>query len=137
MTAEPIQLQTIRPDAAGEACTCGCDASGGCTCGPDADCGCAHEAAETTTASTSTGCACGHEDEGEIVLDVRQIPHAIRHATIFGALGAIAPGFALDLVADHLPAPLVAQLEQRHPGEFAVRVVENGPEQWRLRFARR
>lgn len=83
------------------------------------------------------GCACGHEDENEIELDARQIPHAIRHATIFGALGGIASGFSLDLLADHRPNPLVAQLEQRHPGEFTVAFVEDGPELWRLRFTRR
>jgi len=146
MTAEPIELRTTRPHAASaeaEACTCGCDTSGGgCTCGPDAECGCAHDdahAAEAAAAPASTGCACGHahDDDSEIVLDARQIPHAIRHATIFGALGALAPGFALDLLADHRPSPLVAQLEQRHPGAFEVRVVDDGPELWRLRFIRR
>jgi uncharacterized protein (DUF2249 family) len=86
--------------------------------------------------AVSGGCACGHEDESEIVLDTRQIPHAIRHATIFGALGAIAPGFSLDLIANHRPNPLVSQLEERHPGEFAVSFVEDGPELWRLRFTR-
>jgi len=85
----------------------------------------------------SGGCECGHSDEGEIVLDTRQIPHAIRHATIFGALGAIAPGFSLDLVANHRPNPLLAQLEERHPGEYAVTFVEDGPELWRLRLTRR
>lgn len=88
-------------------------------------------------AAAESGCACGHENESEIVLDARQIPHAIRHATIFGALGAIAPGFSLDLLADHRPSPLVAQLEQRHPGAFTVTVVDDGPELWRLRFTRR
>ena len=84
----------------------------------------------------SSGCACGHENDNEIVLDVRQIPHAIRHATIFGALGAIAPGFSIDLIADHNPLPLLAQLDQRHPGEFTVSYVEDGPEVWTLRLAR-
>ena len=83
-----------------------------------------------------SACACGHENESEIVLDVRQIPHAIRHATIFGALGAIAPGFSIDLVADHNPLPLLAQLEQRSPGDFAVSYLENGPEVWKLHLAR-
>lgn len=83
-----------------------------------------------------SACACGHEDEREIVLDVRQIPHAIRHATIFGALGAIAPGFSIDLIADHNPLPLLAQLEQRHPGDFVVSYVTDGPEEWRLHLTR-
>ncbi len=84
----------------------------------------------------SSGCACGHENNDQVVLDVRQIPHAIRHATIFGALGAIAPGFSIDLIADHNPLPLLAQLDERHPGEFAVSYVEDGPETWTLRLAR-
>lgn len=84
----------------------------------------------------SSGCACGHENESEIVLDVRTIPHAIRHATIFGALGAIAPGFSIDLVADHNPLPLLAQLDSSQPGEFAVSYLESGPEVWKLRLAR-
>lgn len=84
----------------------------------------------------STGCACGHHDENELVLDVRQIPHAIRHATIFGALGALNPGISLDLVADHRPSPLLAQLEDRMPGAFEVRYLEDGPAEWRLRLTR-
>lgn len=87
-------------------------------------------------AAEGSSCACGHEDESEIVLDVRTIPHAIRHATIFGALGAIAPGFSLDLVADHNPLPLLAQLEQKQPGDFAVSYVTDGPEEWQVRFTR-
>jgi uncharacterized protein (DUF2249 family) len=71
-----------------------------------------------------------------MVLDTRQIPHAIRHATIFGALGAVAPGFSLDLVANHNPLPLLAQLDEKHPGDFAVSYLEDGPEVWRLRFTR-
>ncbi len=86
--------------------------------------------------TVDSGCACGQENENEIVLDVRQIPHAIRHATIFGALGAIAPGFSIDLVADHNPLPLLAQLDQKHSGEFAVSYLDEGPEIWRLHLSR-
>lgn len=82
------------------------------------------------------GCACGHAGEEEVVLDTRQIPHAIRHATIFGALGAIAPGFSLDLLANHDPVPLINQLEERRPDDFDIAYVESGPEVWRLRFTR-
>ncbi|MBB5633481.1 uncharacterized protein (DUF2249 family) [Cryobacterium mesophilum] len=83
-----------------------------------------------------SGCACGQENESEIVLDVRQIPHAIRHATIFGALGSIAPGISIDLVADHNPLPLLAQLEQREPGRFSVSYLTEGPEIWTLHITR-
>ena len=49
----------------------------------------------------------------------------------FGALGAIAPGFSLDLVANHnpLPLPLLAQLEQKQPEDFAVSYLSDGPEE--------
>jgi len=87
------------------------------------------------------GCTCGELDEDEPELDARIIPHAIRHASIFGALDTLAPGRALVLVASHDPRPLLAQLEQRsvaqaEAGQFLVEYVERGPEVWRLRFRR-
>lgn len=88
------------------------------------------------TATTHSGCGCGHKDEDEIVLDVRQIPHAIRHATIFGALDSLAPGASVDLVVDHNPLPLLAQLEQRQPGGFDVSYLTDGPEVWTLHLTR-
>lgn len=82
-------------------------------------------------------CGCGEEDSGELPeLDARQVPHAIRHATIFGALDAVRPGGGLVLVAPHDPLPLLAQLEQRAPGEFSIEYLERGPEKWRLALVR-
>ncbi|MBX3067818.1 MAG: DUF2249 domain-containing protein [Cryobacterium sp.] len=92
--------------------------------------------APTNAPTSSTGCACGHADESEIVLDTRQIPHAIRHATIFGALGSLQPGISLDLVANHNPLPLLAQLNDRMPEAFDVSYIDNGPDVWKLRFTR-
>lgn len=83
------------------------------------------------------GCACGHEDDPALPeLDATVIPHAIRHATIFGALDSIQPGHGMILAAPHDPLPLLAQLEQRSPGAFAIDYVQSGPEVWRLRFVR-
>jgi uncharacterized protein (DUF2249 family) len=65
------------------------------------------------------------------------VPHAIRHATIFGALDALGPGGGLVLVAPHDPLPLLDQLQARSPGAFAVDYLERGPEAWRLRLVRR
>ena len=92
--------------------------------------------AAQNTSHAGSSCACGHADESEIVLDTRVIPHAIRHATIFGALGSIAPGISLDLVANHNPLPLIAQLEQKQPGEFTIAYLSDGPDEWKLRFTR-
>jgi uncharacterized protein (DUF2249 family)/iron-sulfur cluster repair protein YtfE (RIC family) len=83
-------------------------------------------------------CGCGEVDgPGYPELDARAVPHAIRHATIFGALDAVQPGGGLVLVAPHDPLPLLAQVEQRSPGRFEVGYLERGPEAWRLKFERR
>jgi uncharacterized protein (DUF2249 family)/iron-sulfur cluster repair protein YtfE (RIC family) len=82
-------------------------------------------------------CGCGEVDGPELPeLDARSVPHAIRHATIFGALDAVRPGGGLVLVAPHDPLPLLKQVEQRSPGAFSVDYLERGPEAWRLRFLR-
>lgn len=83
-------------------------------------------------------CGCGEvDDAGHPELDARLVPHAIRHATIFGALDAVAPGAAMVLVAPHDPLPLLAQIAQRTPEAFEVTYLERGPEAWRLQFVRR
>jgi uncharacterized protein (DUF2249 family) len=82
-------------------------------------------------------CSCGEVDgPGYPELDARTIPHAIRHATIFGALDAVPADGGLVLVAPHDPLPLLAQVEQRSPGAFQVDYLERGPEAWRLSFVR-
>ena len=102
----------------------------------------------STTTSPVTGpeeseaaaspCGCGSVDPaGHPELDARAIPHAIRHATIFGALGGLRPGAGLVLVAPHDPLPLLAQLERREPDGFDVDYLERGPQAWRLTLVRR
>jgi uncharacterized protein (DUF2249 family) len=100
------------------------------------------EGAESAVSVPSQGhehsCSCGETDaEGHPELDSRVVPHAIRHATIFGALDSVRPGRGLVLVASHDPLPLLAQVEQRTPGAFEVSYLERGPEAWRLQFLRR
>jgi uncharacterized protein (DUF2249 family) len=85
---------------------------------------------------SSTGCTCGCSDEGESELDVRAIPHAIRHATVFGALGAVPAGGSLRLVAPHDPKPLLAQIEDREGGTIEVDYLVRGPQAWTLRLTR-
>jgi hypothetical protein len=46
-------------------------------------------------------CGCGESDAGVPELDVRSVPHAIRHATVFGAFDAVPPGGSPLLVAPH------------------------------------
>ena len=82
-------------------------------------------------------CTCGEtESTSYPELDARAVPHAIRHATVFGALDGIRPGGGMVLVAPHDPQPLLAQVERRNPGVFSVEYLERGPEAWRLSFVR-
>jgi uncharacterized protein (DUF2249 family)/iron-sulfur cluster repair protein YtfE (RIC family) len=95
------------------------------------------DTAETEASCGGHSCSCGEVDgAGLPELDARSVPHAIRHATIFGALDAVQPGGGLVLVAPHDPLPLLAQVEQRAPGAFEVDYLERGPEAWRLSFIR-
>lgn len=108
-------------------------------------------AAGPTTAAgpaTGEGCGCGGHDkqgadragvaeDGLAELDTRVIPHAIRHATVFGTLDGLATGRGILLIANHNPLPLLAQLEQRAAGQFEVSYVEKGPETFRLSVVRR
>lgn len=80
-------------------------------------------------------CTCGvlHEEKYP-ALDVRGVPHAIRHGVIFGALDSLAPGAGLILVAPHDPLPLLAQIDQRAPERFTVSYLTSGPDAWHLQF---
>ncbi|MFC8422676.1 DUF2249 domain-containing protein [Streptomyces sp. NPDC057236] len=97
------------------------------------------EAAEGSTGGGCGGtCGCGGSDDAQVPeLDVRGVPHALRHATVFGALGAVPAGRAMVLVAPHDPLPLLRQIEDRHPGVFAVDYQQRGPEAWRLLLTHR
>ncbi|MEO8907151.1 MAG: DUF2249 domain-containing protein [Microbacteriaceae bacterium] len=83
-----------------------------------------------------TACTCGEENDKHVVLDGRLIPHAIRHATIFGALDSLEVGASLTLIVDHRPSPLLAQLEQRSPGAFTVEFILDEPREVAVRFTR-
>ena len=96
-----------------------------------------HPARDVAAAAEGHSCDCGHDDAaGYPVLDARAVPHAIRHATIFGALDAVGAGSGLVLLAPHDPLPLLDQVAQRHPGRFEVSYLQRGPQTWRLQFAR-
>ncbi|MFF3066091.1 DUF2249 domain-containing protein [Oerskovia sp. NPDC057915] len=119
------------------------EASGGCGC-RDGGCGGGGGTAEVSAAPAPApaperhSCGCGgHDDAGNLpVLDARAVPHAIRHATIFGALDGVAPGAGMVLLAPHDPLPLLAQVDARWPGTFTVDYLERGPETWALAFTR-
>lgn len=72
----------------------------------------------------------------DVDLDVRVLPHAQRHSTIFQLLPRLAEGQALVLVVDHDPLPLRYQLDALHPGVYAWEYVEQGPREWRVAVRR-
>jgi uncharacterized protein (DUF2249 family) len=100
-----------------------------------------HDGATATEAGSGCAghaCACGETDRaGHPELDVRTVPHAIRHATVFGALDAVPPGGGLVLVAPHDPLPLLAQIQQRTDGAVTATYLESGPDAWRIDLVRR
>lgn len=91
------------------------------------------EAGDAPAAGGSCGCG-GHDDAGFPELDATAIPHAIRHATIFGALDAVGAGGGLILLAPHAPLPLLRQISDRWPGRFEVSYLQEGPEIWKVQF---
>lgn len=83
------------------------------------------------------GCVCGHSEESpEPVLDGRAIPHAIRHAAIFGALDSLEAGSAMVLIAPHNPAALLKQAEDRYGGTLSVSYLRQEPEEYHVRLER-
>lgn len=93
-------------------------------------------AAATGHAAHDHDCTCGEADEPLPELDVRTIPHAIRHATVFGALDGMQPNKSFVLVAHHDPLPLLAQIEHRYDGAIDVAYGQRGPDVWRLQLTR-
>lgn len=81
-------------------------------------------------------CGCGGTDTAVPELDVRSVPHAIRHATVLGAFDAVPSGGSLVLVAPHDPLPLLRQLEERAGAALSVTYLQRGPQAWRLQLAR-
>lgn len=82
-------------------------------------------------------CNCNEADaHQEPVIDARLIPHAVRHAAIFGALDSLSSGQGLVVVAPHDPKPLLAQANARYEGGVTVDYLQQGPDAWHVRIGR-
>jgi uncharacterized protein (DUF2249 family) len=92
-------------------------------------------------------CGCGGDAAGAAVaeapmlsidprIDVREVPHDRRHATVFAALESVPVEGALVLVAPHAPRPLLNQIQDLFPGQFGVEWLQSGPEVWQVRLQR-
>ncbi|GBD24105.1 hypothetical protein HRbin29_01778 [bacterium HR29] len=80
--------------------------------------------------------AAGADEGDEKVLDVRAMPPAQRHPTIFATFEALAPGESFLLVNDHDPKPLFYQFQAERPGQFEWTPLETGPERWVIRIGK-
>ncbi len=69
-------------------------------------------------------------------IDLRTIAPRERHALVFGRVGALPAGQALQLVNDHDPQPLRVQLEAQASGQFEWAPLESGPAVWRVQITR-
>ena len=87
---------------------------------------------EASDQSPTAGCTCGEVDEELPELDVQTIPHAVRHAAIFGAIESLTVGGGLIISATHDPVPLLMQLQQRHGDAYSAEYRDRGPERWRI-----
>ncbi len=70
-------------------------------------------------------------------IDVRVIPPRDKHPAIFRVFDSLSSGQAMLLINDHDPAPLRYQLLAEHPDKFDWTYEMQGPEEWRVRIARR
>ncbi len=93
-------------------------------------------ATETPSDGCGGHCSCGAAMDETPVLDVRTIPHSIRHAAVLGALDGVGAGTSLVLIAPHDPLPLLREIAERAPGAFDVTYDERGPEAWHVRLTR-
>jgi uncharacterized protein (DUF2249 family) len=75
-------------------------------------------------------------DTIEVVLDVRSMPPAARHETIFTTYDNLEQGTTFLLVNDHDPKPLRYQFEAEHADQFTWDYLEVGPRVWRVRIGR-
>lgn len=84
-----------------------------------------------------TTCRCGEHTDGFPVLIAKDIPHQIRHASIFGALDSLAPGAGMIVVAPHEPLPLLSQVHKRYGDAIEIDYLVEGPQDWHVQFVRR
>lgn len=75
--------------------------------------------------------------DAKVTLDVRAIQPAQKHPRIHETFDSLAPGEAMVLINDHDPKPLYYEFAAERPGTFDWTYLEQGPEVWRVRIARR
>lgn len=74
--------------------------------------------------------------DDERVIHVADIDPRHRHTVIFQLFEHLPPTRSIQLVVDHDPRPLRAQLEIRHGARCLWTYLEQGPDRWRVRLRR-
>lgn len=84
-----------------------------------------------------SSCATGHvTPEATYPFDARGVAKRFRHAAIFGALDALAPGETMRFCNDHDPVPLLHQLGARYGDAVSIAYVQRDPGAIVIDFAR-
>ena len=79
----------------------------------------AHEPAQN-----SGGCGCGCDHGAQLPrFDARPFPPRLRHPAILGAVSSLNVGEAMEMVAPHVPTPLLNQIDMMLEGEFAYELL--------------
>lgn len=82
--------------------------------------------------------ACNHTTaDATYPFDARGVAKRFRHAAIFGALDALAPGETMRFVNDHDPLPLLNQLQARYGDGIEIAYLHREPGGVVIDFARR
>ena len=68
-------------------------------------------------------------------LNASEIPHAVRHGAIHGALGTLNVGESMILIAPHDPLPLLKEVEHREES-FELKYLKKEPEDVHIEFTR-
>jgi uncharacterized protein (DUF2249 family) len=72
-----------------------------------------------------SSCTTGHvTPEAIYPFDARGVAKRFRHAAIFGALDALAPGETMRFCNDHDPIPLLHQLSARYGDAVSIAYVQ-------------
>jgi uncharacterized protein (DUF2249 family) len=75
-------------------------------------------------------------EETPAIVDLRPMMPPQRHATVFAAIEALAPGKTFVLINDHAPVPLLNRIEALHPGGFTFEYLQDGPIAWQVAITR-
>jgi uncharacterized protein (DUF2249 family) len=74
--------------------------------------------------------------DGIYLFDARGVAKRFRHAAIFGALDALAPGETMRFMNDHDPLPLLEQMRARYGESISIAYRQREPGAIVIDFAR-